>query len=45
MKPQIGMIIKVYGFDCRVFKIHALGTIEVERLDGSRCYRLSGLGF
>lgn len=44
-KPQIGQIVKVYGFDCRIFKIHSFGTIDVVRVDGSRAYRLSGLTF
>jgi hypothetical protein len=44
-KPQIGMIVKVYGFECRIVKIHPFGTIDVVRLDGSRAYRLSGLAF
>lgn len=45
MKPKLGMIVKVYGHDCRIIAIHAAGTIDVERIDGSRCYRLSGLAF
>ena len=45
MKPQIGQIVKVYGVDCRIVKIHPFGTIDVVRLDGSRAYRLSGLAF
>jgi hypothetical protein len=45
VKPIIGAIVKVYGHDCRIIKIHAAGTIDVERVDGSRAYRLSGLAF
>jgi hypothetical protein len=44
-KPQVGMLVKVYGFQCRIFKIHPFGTIDVVTLDGSRAYRLSGLAF
>lgn len=44
-KPQVGQIVKVYGHDCRIFKIHPLGTIDVVRVDGSKAYRLSGLAF
>lgn len=43
--PKIGQIVTVYGHACRVFKIHAAGTIDVVRVDGSRAYRLSGLSF
>ena len=32
MKPQIGQIMKVYGKDCRIFKIHPFGTIDVVAL-------------
>ena len=45
MKPSLGQIVTVYGYQCRIFKIHAAGTIDVVRLDGSRAYRLSGLAF
>lgn len=45
MKPEVGMIVKVYGHDCRIVKIRPFGTIDVVRVDGSRAYRLSGLAF
>ena len=41
--PKVGMLVKVYGQDCRIFKVRPLGTIDVVRVDGSRTYRLSGL--
>lgn len=40
---KIGDIITVYGHQCRVFKVHPFGTVDVIRLDGSRAYRVSGL--
>lgn len=45
MKPQIGQIVKVYGKECRIIKIHPFGTIDVVSLDGEKAYRLSGLAF
>jgi len=42
-RAKIGQIVKVYGHDCRIFKIHPFGTIDVVRLDETRAYRLSGL--
>ena len=44
-KPYIGQILTVRGVVCRVFKIHPLGTIDVEEIDGPRAFRLSGLPF
>lgn len=44
-KPQVGQVIKVYGQDCRIFKIHPFGTLDVVTLDGSRAYRVTGLAF
>jgi len=40
---KIGDIITVYGQKCRVYRIHGMGTVDVETLDGERCYRVSGL--
>ncbi len=45
MKPKIGQIIIVYGTQCRIFKIHPAGTIDVEQINGPRAYRLTGLYF
>lgn len=44
-RPQIGMIVTVYGVKCEIFKIHPHGTIDVVALDGSRAWRLTGLSF
>lgn len=44
-KPQVGQIVKVYGKDYRIVKVHAFGTIDVVALDGSKAFRLSGLAF
>ncbi len=30
---------------CRVLRIHAFGTIDVERLSDGRCFRITGLRF
>ena len=43
--PQVGKIVKVHGKDCRIVKVHQFGTIDAVSLDGSRVWRLSGLGF
>lgn len=45
MKPQLGQLVTIRGIQCRIIAIHAAGTIDVEALDGSRCYRISGLQF
>jgi hypothetical protein len=42
-KAHIGMIVAVYGVKCRIFRIHPLGTIDVEEINGPRAWRLSGL--
>lgn len=41
--PKIGDIVIIYGQRCRVYRLHPLGTVDVESLDSGRCYRLSGL--
>lgn len=33
----------VYGHRCRIVKVHAFGTVDVETLDGTRAYRVTGL--
>lgn len=40
---KIGDIVTVYGAPCRVVRILPFGTIDVERVDGSRAWRISGL--
>jgi hypothetical protein len=45
-QPEIGQLITVRGLQCRITRIHPLGTLDVEATDGSgRCFRLSGLSF
>lgn len=44
-KPQVGHIVKVYGKDYRIVKVHPFGTIDVVALDGSKAFRMSGLAF
>lgn len=45
MKPEIGQLVTVRGVRCRITAVLPLGTIEVEALDGSKAFRLSGLSF
>ncbi len=45
MKSTLGQVVTVYGVRCRIFKVHPFGTIDVEALDGSKCWRVSGLGW
>jgi hypothetical protein len=42
-KPYVGQIVTVRGTPCRIFKVHAFGTIDVESLCGEYAWRLSGL--
>lgn len=44
-RPNIGDRIMVRGIECRIFKVHAFGTVDVETVDGSRAWRVSGLAF
>ena len=40
---KVGMTINTERLGvCRVFKVHHMGTIDVQAKDG-RCYRISGL--
>lgn len=43
--PKLGDIVTVRGIKCRVFRIHPFGTMDVEALDGSVCFRVTGLNF
>lgn len=43
--PEVGMIFKVYGQDCRITRVLPAGTIDVVTLDGSHNYRVTGLPF
>jgi hypothetical protein len=43
--PKVGQLVKVYGLQCRIFKVRPAGTIDVLSLDGTHAYRVSGLGF
>jgi hypothetical protein len=42
-KLSIGDIITVYGQKCRIYRVYDFGTYDVETLDGTRCYRVTGL--
>lgn len=41
--PKVGDWMVVYGQRCQVFKVHALGTVDVVTADGQRAYRVTGL--
>ncbi len=44
--PRIGQTVTVYNIECRIYRIHPFGTIDVEATDGSeRCWRITGLCF
>lgn len=43
--PHIGDLVTVRGVECRIFKIHPFGTIDVEEINGPRAWRLTGLCF
>lgn len=30
---------------CRIFEIHPMGTLDVERLNDGQCFRVTGLDF
>ena len=40
---HVGGLITVRGLSCRIIKHHGCGTIDVETLDGARCFRVTGL--
>lgn len=44
-RPQIGMVMMVRNQKCRIVKIHKFGTVDVETIDGTRAYRVTGLPF
>lgn len=44
-KPVVGQLTTIYGVDCRIVKIHPFGTMDVVSLDGSKSWRVTGLGF
>lgn len=43
--PRVGMLVRVYGVQCEIVRVLPFGTIDVVSLDGSRAWRVSGLGF
>lgn len=45
MRPNIGDLMKVYGKDCRITKVHKFGTLDVVSLCGRYAYRVTGLNF
>jgi len=43
--PRIGQLVTMNGKDYRIIAVYPAGTMDVETLDGSRCYRVTGLSF
>jgi hypothetical protein len=43
--PKVGMLMTVRGHKCRIFKIHAMGTLDVVSLCGRFAWRVTGLPF
>lgn len=44
-KPQIGMIYIHAGKRCKITKVRPHGTIDIQALDGSGSWRITGLWF
>ena len=44
-RPKVNDRIIVRGIECRIIKVYAFGTLDAEALDGSGCWRVTGLGF
>ena len=44
-KPTIGQIIQARGRECRIYKIYAFGTVDVECVKTGECFRITGLSF
>lgn len=44
-KPSVGMLVTVRGMVCRITKIHAAFTIDVESVCGNYAFRVSGLSW
>lgn len=44
-RPVIGQTVTVYGVECRIFRVHPAGTIDVEEVNGPRAWRVTGCGF
>lgn len=40
---RVGDFVTVYGVTCRIVRVWPLGTLDVETLDGSRAWRVTGL--
>lgn len=43
--PKVGMIVYHNNVKCRIFRIHAAGTIDIEEVNGNRAWRMTGLNF
>ncbi len=43
--PSVGQLMSVYGQACRVTRVYPFGTCDVLTCDGSRAYRVTGLGW
>lgn len=44
-KPNVGDVVVVRGVKCRITKVHKFGTIDVQAIDGSGAWRITGLSF
>ncbi len=44
-KPTVGQLYTVYGVVCRIVRVRPFGTIDVESLDGTKAWRVTGLFF
>lgn len=43
--PKVGMTYIHRGKKCRIVKVRQAGTIDIEALDGSGAWRVTGLSF
>lgn len=43
--PQVGMRTTLRGIDCKIIAVHPAGTIDVQEVNGERCWRVTGLPF
>lgn len=43
--PKVGMLMTVHNITCRIIAVLPMGTVDVVSLDGSKHYRVTGLGF
>lgn len=44
-RPQVGQLMVIHGEAYRVTRVYPFGTVDVLACDGSRAYRVTGLGW